>query len=77
VGLLIVAAALRQAARAGMREIYLVTADTERFFTRCGFRVIPRDSLPEKVAAHRQITRECPESAPVMQLTLPQPMPEA
>lgn len=70
VGLLVVAAALRQAARAGFRQIYLVTADGERFFARSRFMVIPRDSLPEGIAKHRQITRECPESAPVMRLEL-------
>lgn len=73
VGLLIVAAALRQASRAGFREIYLVTADAEGFFSRCGFHVVARDTLPEKVASHRQITRECPETAPVMHLTLAPP----
>ena len=72
-GLLVVAAALRQAARAGIRDVYLVTADAEGFFARCGFRTIPRDELPEPVTNHKQITRECPATAPVMRLTLPEP----
>lgn len=72
-GLLVSAAALRQAARAGIREIYLVTTDAEGFFARCGFRTIPREELPAAVAAHKQITRECPATAPVMRLTLPDP----
>ena len=74
VGLLVVAATLRQVARAGVREVYLVTNDAEAFFTRCGFRTIQREELPEAVSAHRQITRECPASAPVMKLTLPVPV---
>jgi amino-acid N-acetyltransferase len=74
VGLLVVAATLRQVARAGVREVYLVTTDAEAFFTRCGFRTIQREELPDAVAAHRQITRECPASAPVMKLTLPVPV---
>ncbi|MEX2555361.1 MAG: HAD-IIA family hydrolase [Actinomycetota bacterium] len=73
VGLLVVAATLRQVARAGVREVYLVTTDAEAFFTRCGLRTIQREELPEAVAMHRQITRECPASAPVMKLTLPRP----
>jgi amino-acid N-acetyltransferase len=72
-GTLIVAATLRQVTRAGLRDVYLVTADAEGFFARCGFRTIPREELPDAVAAHRQITRECPASAPVMKLTLPAP----
>jgi glycerol-1-phosphatase len=72
-GLLVTAAALRQAARAGVRDAYLVTNDAEKFFTRCGFRTISRDELPEEIAMHRQITRECPASAPVMHLALPKP----
>ena len=72
VGLLVVAAALRQASRAGIREIYLVTATVESFFATCGFRTISRDDLPDSIASHRQITRECPATAPVMKLTLPE-----
>jgi phosphoglycolate/pyridoxal phosphate phosphatase family enzyme len=71
IGMLVVAAALRQAARAGVRDVYLVTTEVEGFFTRCGFRTIPREELPQGVASHRQIVRECPSSAPVMKLTLP------
>jgi 4-nitrophenyl phosphatase len=71
-GLLVVAAALRQAARAGIRDVYLVTTDAEGFFARCGFRTIPRDEMPEAVANHKQITRECPATAPVMRLALPE-----
>ncbi|MFY9587362.1 MAG: GNAT family N-acetyltransferase, partial [Actinomycetota bacterium] len=65
-------AALRQAARAGIREVYLVTTDAERFFARCGFRTIPREELPDAVASHKQFTRECPATAPAMRLTLPE-----
>lgn len=72
-GLLVSAAALRQAARAGIRDVYLVTTDAEGFFARCGFRPIPREELPEAVAAHKQLTRECPSTAPVMHLTLRKP----
>ncbi len=71
IGMLVVAAALRQAARSGAGDVYLVTTDAEGFFTRCGFRTIPREELPAPVAGHRQLTRDCPTSAPAMRLTLP------
>jgi 4-nitrophenyl phosphatase len=71
IGILVVAAALRQVARTGIRDVYLVTTDAERFFGRCDFRAIQREELPDEIASHRQITRECPTSAPVMKLTLP------
>ena len=69
----VTAAALRQAARAGMRDVYLVTTEAEGFFARAGFRSMSREKLPEAVAAHKQIMRECPTTAPVMRLTLPGP----
>jgi phosphoglycolate/pyridoxal phosphate phosphatase family enzyme len=71
VGMLVVAATLRQAARTGIRDVYLVTANAESFFARSGFRTIVREELPPAVGSHRQITRECPDGAPVMRLTLP------
>ncbi|HVL88593.1 MAG TPA: HAD-IIA family hydrolase, partial [Actinomycetota bacterium] len=70
-GILAVAGALRLAARAGMREAYLATVDAEGFFTRCGFATVDRDVVPESVLAHPQISRECPTSAAVMKLTIP------
>ena len=70
IGMLVVAAALRQVARAEIRDVYLVTADAEGFFASCGFRTIPREEAPDAILAHRQITRECPASAPVMRLAL-------
>ena len=73
IGSLVTAAALRGIARNGIRDVYAVTTDAEGFFTRCGFRVVSRDELPPGVAEHRQITRECPASAPVMRLALPRP----
>ena len=77
IGMLVVAAALRQVVRAGITDVSLVTTDAEGFFARCGFRTIPREELSPEVAAHRQITRECPTTAPVMKLSLPAPIPRA
>ena len=72
-GLLVSAAALRQIAREGIRDVYLVANDddAEAFFARCGFHPIAREELPSAVSAHKQITRECPSTATVMRLVLP------
>jgi phosphoglycolate/pyridoxal phosphate phosphatase family enzyme len=72
IGMLVTAAALRVIAQDGRREVYAVTTDAERFFAGCGFRAVSRDELPAGVAEHRQITRECPASAAVLRLVLPQ-----
>jgi 4-nitrophenyl phosphatase len=74
IGMLVTAAALRMIAQEGTREVYAVTTDAERFFNGCGFRAVSREELPSGVAGHRQITRECPASATVMRLVLPQPV---
>jgi amino-acid N-acetyltransferase len=70
VGTLIVAATLRAAAAAGIKEIYLVTPSAEGFFAQCGFSTVRRDQLPDAVAHHRQVTRDCPSTAAVMRLGL-------
>lgn len=70
-GMQVVAGVLRGIAKTDARDVYLVTTDAEDFFKRCGFTTVPRDELPQPVAKHPQVTRECPSSAPVMKLTLP------
>lgn len=70
IGSLVVAAALRKTLEAGPRDIYLVTEDAEAFFARCGFRTVAREELPDEVAVHPQLARECPASAPAMRLAL-------
>lgn len=69
-GMLVVAAALRQIVQGGARDVYLVTADQEPFFTRCGFRTVERASVPAAVSMHPQVARECSPSAPIMHLRL-------
>lgn len=72
VGTAVAAAAVRGAREAGARACYLVTEKAEPFFARCGFQPVSRDDLPEPVAAHSQLVRDCPSSAPVMRLALRQ-----
>lgn len=70
-GTTLVAAILRRAIASGAREAWCVTTDAEGFFSRCGFVRADREALPEAVAEHAQIRRECPETAAVMRLPLP------
>ena len=70
-GTIVVAAALRKIAEAGIHRVYLVTESAERFFEACGFRAIDRDALPAEIAGHPQVTRECSVTAPSMELVLP------
>lgn len=71
VGTLIVAAALRKIAEAGARRVFCVTEHAERFFKACGFATVDREVLPDELASHPQVTRECPSSAPAMLLEFP------
>ncbi|MGZ4138466.1 MAG: HAD-IIA family hydrolase [Actinomycetota bacterium] len=70
-GRLVVAATLRRMVAEGLRDVYLVTENAERFFTTCGFRTVDREEVPEEIVRHPQFARECPASAPAMYLRLP------
>lgn len=70
VGVGVVAAAARAAAAAGHRTLYVVTRESAAFFERWGFKTVAREDLPEAVAEHPQLSRECPSSAPVLRLAL-------
>lgn len=69
-GRLVVAAALRRMNSHGMRDVYLVTENAERFFESCGFRTVDRDEIPDAIVSHPQFARECPSTAPAMYLRL-------
>lgn len=71
-GTMIVAAALRRILEAGVRDVYLVTENAQVFFSSCGFREIERDELPDDIADHPQVQRECTVAASAMHLTLPE-----
>lgn len=55
----------RRAAREG-RPLYLLTTDAAGFFARRGFQPLPREALPEAVAASAQARALCPASAVCM-----------
>lgn len=71
VGTLVVAGALRSALRAEVAEAWLVTADAEKFFGRCGFETVGRDDAPDAILDHPQVARECPSTAAIMRCALP------
>jgi len=70
VGRTIVADRVAWAQQRGLRALYLLTETAPAFFERAGFRRIARESLPAPVAASREASELCPESAVVMRREL-------
>jgi amino-acid N-acetyltransferase len=66
----LVAAALDEARRRGVREVYLLTNTANGFFPRFGFRTVERNGVPESVKTSAEFTSACPASTPVLTLTL-------
>lgn len=54
----------------GVRDIYLLTESAQHYFTRFGFQVVERKSLPAYVQSTRQFESLCPTSAKAMRLIL-------
>jgi N-acetylglutamate synthase-like GNAT family acetyltransferase len=69
-GLLIVAAALHEAGRRGVRHAALFTESAAPFFERLGFRRIDRSELPTSIQESAQAADECSASAAAMTLVL-------
>jgi amino-acid N-acetyltransferase len=65
-GIALVGAAERAAAARGIRELYLLTETAAAWFPRLGYRVIPRDAVPEAVAASVEWSSACPATAVAM-----------
>ena len=66
IGALLVQRLLETAKACGLTDLYLLTTTAADWFPRFGFRVIPRDAVPEPVRASVEFTSACPESATVM-----------
>ena len=58
------------ARRQGMHRLWLLTMDVERYFIRQGFRIVQRKDVPSAIAASRQFSSTCPDTAVLMCLTL-------
>lgn len=56
---------------AGLRELWLLTIDADRFFRRQGFDVVDRAFAPESIRATEEFAGLCPESAFLMMKALP------
>ncbi len=63
--------ALRLAAAAGAREVYLLTETAAEFFPRLGFAARDRASAPALVQQSIEFRSACPSSAVLMHLGLP------
>ncbi len=46
-----------------INELYLLTTTAEKFFTKLGFVVIPREDVPESVRKSEEFANICPASA--------------
>lgn len=63
--------ALESAAQtAGIRDLWLLTIDADRFFERQGFKVVDRDSAPDSIRKTDEFSELCPGSAFLMQKSL-------
>lgn len=62
----IVAALEAHARKQGARRIYLLTTTAPRFFEGLGYRVVARETAPERVRATPEFAALCPASAVCM-----------
>jgi amino-acid N-acetyltransferase len=62
----LVAALEAEAARRGMRELWLLTTDADAYFTNLGYEVVPRDDAPECIRQTTEFSKLCPADAIVM-----------
>ena len=59
-------AIVRHAREQGVRRLYLLTTDADRYFSALGFTRAERDTLPPEVRATTQFTQTCPQTAIAM-----------
>jgi len=62
--------ALDLARSRNIRRLYLLTITAAEYFSRRGFREIPRDKVPAAIQRTEQFSSICPDSATVMQRNL-------
>lgn len=65
-GALLLAAAERLAAQAGIRRLYLLTTTAADYFESRGYRPIAREDAPPSIRATEEFSRLCPDSAVAM-----------
>ena len=66
-------ALIAKARQETLHGLYLLTTTAEPFFSRLGFQVISRSTVPGEVKRSVEFQSACPETATVMSLDLPEP----
>ena len=51
---------------AGIRDLWLLTIDAEKFFARQGYDIVTRDAVPDAIRLSEEFTNLCPDSAFLM-----------
>jgi len=51
---------------AGIRDLWLLTIDAEKFFARQGYDIVTRDAVPDSIRLSEEFTNLCPDSAFLM-----------
>jgi amino-acid N-acetyltransferase len=59
-------AVMHDARQRGMRRLFLLTTDADRFFAKLGFTVTERAAVPAELRATAQFRELCPQSAIAM-----------
>jgi N-acetylglutamate synthase-like GNAT family acetyltransferase len=61
---------LQEAARRGIRQVFLLTTTAAAYFPRFGFATLPRSNAPRALQASAEFQGACPDSAVFMGITL-------
>jgi amino-acid N-acetyltransferase len=61
---------LNEAKKKKLKAIYLLTETARGFFSRKGFKDVPREEVPEEIKSTSEFSRVCPENAVVMRLPI-------
>ncbi|MFQ5547113.1 MAG: arsenic resistance N-acetyltransferase ArsN2 [Woeseia sp.] len=57
---------------AGVKDLWLLTIDAQRYFESLGYRMMSRESAPESIRQTEEFTGLCPDGAFLMKKTLKQ-----
>lgn len=66
----LVAALEASACSIGIRDLWLLTIDAERYFERLGYKMMSRDSAPDSIRGTQEFSALCPDGAYLMKKTL-------
>ena len=69
-GALMTLRAIERARSRGLAALYLLTTTASEYFSRFGFRAVPKAALPPEVGASEELKGACPDTAVCMELRL-------